>query len=413
MRNVNGLAYHLFLRDTIDAGMLAGPRFFTCGPYTNAPRIGDPSSAVREIAAQSRAGYDCVKIHGDLSLETLRALGQAARNAGMPVIGHVPRNLELLEVLGTGEMREISHAEEYLYTHFAHHPRDAWPEAIDEAARATKAAGLELTPTLVTYRSIVAQVRDLESELARLPLQWAGPFARRNFRPSGNRYRRKFKTEDATWLDENLELQKRLVLALHQAGVPLLTGTDANSPTNVPGVSLHEELALLVEIGLTPYEALRAGTTEGWQRVTGRTDVGQVVPGMQAELLLLNANPLADITNSRKVAGVVSRGEWLSTAGLREVVDRQSGQYEREQSFVDLLWDNTIEDAVAFYRDRKAENPAAFVFRAEAMLCQAARSMRDGAPEVAIQAVELALEEYPDHPLVRGLLDELQPEQED
>ncbi len=77
---------------------------------------------------------------------------------------------------------------------------------------------MDVTPTLVTYRSIAAQVRDLDAELARLPLQWVGPFARRNFRPGNNRYQRKFKTEDSVWLEENLALQKKLVLALHQAG---------------------------------------------------------------------------------------------------------------------------------------------------------------------------------------------------
>jgi len=410
VRNLNGMPYHLFLRQAIDSGMLLGPRFLTCGPYTNAPRIDNPSSATDEVEAQKRAGYDCVKIHGDLSVETLRALGQAAQRTGLPLIGHVPRNLELLEVLGTGAMREISHAEEYLYTHFAQRPADSWEAAITEATQATITAGAVVTPTLVTYRSIAAQVLDLESELARLPLKQAGPFARRDFRPSANRYRRKFKTEDATWLAEYLELQKKLVLALHESGVPLLIGTDANSPANVPGFSLHEELALLVEIGLAPYDALRAATTHGWQSASGENDVGIVAEGMQAELLLLNANPLVDIRNSTRIVGVVARGQWLPASRLAVIVDTQSGKYDLEQPFVDLLWDNTIEDAMEFHRKRREEDPTAFVFRPEAMVCQAARSIRDGAPEVAVQALEAALNEYPEHPLVQGLLDEIRPE---
>jgi len=77
-----------------------------------------------------------------------------------------------------------------------------------------------------------------------------------------------------------------------------------------------------------------------------------------------------------------------------------------EQPFIDLLWDNMIEDGVAFHRKRKEEDPDAFVFRAEALACQAVRSFRDGAPEVAVQAVELALEEYPGHALAERLLRE-------
>jgi hypothetical protein len=407
VRNLEGLPYHVFLRDQVDAGTLRGPRFFTCGPYSNLPRIADPASATREVVAQAQAGYDCVKIHGELTVETLVALGQAAQSAGLPLIGHVPRNLELRNVLETGAMQEISHAEEYLYTHFAHRPRETWPEAIDEAVRATKAAGVDVTPTLVTYRSIAAQVRDLDAELTRLPLQLAGPFARRKFRPGNNRYQRKFEIEDAVWLEENLLLQRQLVLALHEAGVPLLTGTDANSPANVPGYSLHEELALLVEIGLRPWDALQAATSHGWQRVSRRDDVGQVAAGMQAELLLLDADPLADIRNSTKIAGIVSRGEWLPAPMLWEIVDGQSSLYEREQPFIDLLWDNTIEDGIASYRRRKEEDPEAFVFRPEAMACQAVHSLQDGAPDVAVQAVELALEEYPGHVFLERLLREL------
>ena len=84
VRNLQGQPYHLFFRDEIEAGTLRGPRFFTCGPYTNAPRIADPASATEEVAAQAQAGYDCVKIHGELDPETLVALGEAVWEGQWP-----------------------------------------------------------------------------------------------------------------------------------------------------------------------------------------------------------------------------------------------------------------------------------------------------------------------------------------
>lgn len=95
----------------------------------------------------------------------------------------------------------------------------------------------------------------------------------------------------------------------------MLLGCDAPQIFNVPGFSTHNELKYLVDSGLTPYQALRTGTVN-IAKYLNLTDVGTIKPGAIADLLLMDGNPLVDITNSKKVAGVMIRGKWLSKAEI-------------------------------------------------------------------------------------------------
>jgi hypothetical protein len=106
-----------------------------------------------------------------------------------------------------------------------------------------------------------------------------------------------------------IEIRRRIILALHEAGAGLLLGSDAPQIFNVPGFSLHHELGFLVAAGLTPFEALQTGTTAAAEFLG--TNTGVVAIGKEADLVLLDANPLIDIENSRRVHGVMLRGDWI------------------------------------------------------------------------------------------------------
>src|SRR5206468_3420562 len=113
------------------------------------------------------------------------------------------------------------------------------------------------------------------------------------------------------------EFAMRVVGALHRAGVTLIAGTDAMGlPLVVPGVSLHRELQLLVESGLTPYEALRAATVAPASFLRKEQEFGTIAVGRRADVLLVNENPLEDISRLREPAGVMVRGQWLTRAQL-------------------------------------------------------------------------------------------------
>lgn len=171
-----------------------------------------------------------------------------------------------------------------------------------------------IVPTLVTTRNILALFDDLEGLLARPetryaqhPLQqgvWS--FIIQNlYQPIPDEHRQAIR--------EGFEqFQLPFTKALHDRGVKLLAGTDTGLPGLVEGFALHRELDELVGIGLTPYEALKTSTTHPYEYLGELAEAGTIQVGKRADLVLLEANPLADIANSRRIAGVMLRGHWLS-----------------------------------------------------------------------------------------------------
>src|SRR6185503_17567315 len=114
---------------------------------------------------------------------------------------------------------------------------------------------------------------------------------------------------------------RRIVAALHRAGVTMLAGTDAPMPGVYPGYALHEELALLVEAGLDPAEALRAATLAPARFLGIEADAGSITVGKRADLVLLDADPLADIRNTRRIDAVLLCGRVLRRADLENLLD--------------------------------------------------------------------------------------------
>ena len=116
--------------------------------------------------------------------------------------------------------------------------------------------------------------------------------------------------------------------ALQDKGGKLLTGTDTLLPTLVPGFALHEELEELVAVGLTPYEALRASTTNPFEFLGELEDAGTVEVGKRANLVLLEANPLENISNTQQIAGVMIQSRWLSKAEIQAGLDEVVAYYD-------------------------------------------------------------------------------------
>jgi tetratricopeptide (TPR) repeat protein len=135
-------------------------------------------------------------------------------------------------------------------------------------------------------------------------------------------------------MKQNLAFQKKLVRALHAAGVPMLAGTDAMGIGTVGGFSLLEELRNFVECGFTPFEALRAATADAAGFFHAAREFGAVRAGLRADLILLEANPLADVGNLSRRAGVMARGRWIAEAELQKQLAALPAAYEEEERFV-------------------------------------------------------------------------------
>jgi imidazolonepropionase-like amidohydrolase len=185
-------------------------------------------------------------------------------------------------------------------------------QGINRLAQRIREAGISVQTTLVAYDAIGGPDRRLLTEDPALTYLRADTRAiwqrmARSSGPPGYRY---------------TEFMQAVAGALHRAGVPLIAGTDAMGLGLVaPGSSLHRELDLLVESGLTPYEAIYAATVAPARFLHLEHEFGTVTPGARADLLLIDGNPLEDVTRLRQPAGVMARGRWHSRADLEQKLE--------------------------------------------------------------------------------------------
>jgi tetratricopeptide (TPR) repeat protein len=286
----------------------------------------------------------------------------------MRVVGHAPRNLPFTVVLAEGQ-DSIDHMEEIVYTYppFAEaleRPLDLQfgrigvedidavltdlPQlrarlaaAIVGLARSARAAGLAVTPTLVAFETIWLQTTERFPELLERPeMAYMSPLTRMDWGPGFNAYRRgwsdRLEAMEAI-LAETLDLQRGLVVGLHRAGVPLMTGTDAPLTFVYPGFSMHRELAHLVDCGLTPYDALRAATVVPASELGVLDRSGTIAVGKRADLVLVEGNPLDDVANASRIAGVVVRGRYLPRSALDGMLEELAASYAALDENVALL----------------------------------------------------------------------------
>jgi amidohydrolase family protein len=318
--NLRGRPEHLALRADVRAGRVFGPTIYTTGPFVNPPFVVTPDSVEQEVVAQKRAGYDFIKMHGELSREAYARLNAVGRREGIRIIGHAPRRLGI-DVVFAERQYALAHAEEFLYDTTGS-SRDAdlpkFEPRIPELARRTANAGVWLMPNLTAYRIIGLMAQDLTAILARPEMKYLPALARQVWGPATNPYTRRFGPEKAPGIFERHALLQKLTKASHDAGVRLLIGTDGFNTGVVPGFSAHDELEELVEAGLSPYHALRAATANASAFLGSSPCIGEVRIGCVADLLLLDANPLSNVANTRRLTGVMLRGRWLS----REELDR-------------------------------------------------------------------------------------------
>ena len=324
--NLRGAPQILELRRSVAAGSTLGPTVYTAGPYVNEPFLTTPDEVDSAVTAQKRAGYDFVKLHGDLSREAYARLNAAARREGIRVIGHAPRNLGV-EAMFEERQYAVVHAEEFLYDRSNRSREQDLPQVearIPELAQSMARTRTWLMPNFTAYRIIGLMANDLDAILARPEMRYLPPRIRQGWGPATNPYTARFTKANYPGMHRRYQLLQRMVGSFDSAGVRMLIGTDAMNTGVVPGSSTHDELEELVTAGLTPWEALRAATANAAEFLAVRGQRGVIAAGQKADLLLLDANPLENVANTRRIAGVMLRGGWLSRDDIARILDELS-----------------------------------------------------------------------------------------
>ena len=289
-------------RSEIARGLRVGPHMIRAGPFVDGPKEGVSNRLTVRTADQARQavhqlkaqGVDFIKVHNALPPEAFFALMEEARKEHIPVAVHLPKDVSSAEASDAGAA-SLEHI-----------------ETINESALWRKGA---------TAKTVEQAVDENLGPVGQALFQ---RFAKNGtwYVPTLVAYERGFVlwSNDAAALKPRLDVHEKqieLVRMMHNAGVPILAGSDFSDWGTVPGIDLHNELALLVESGFTPLEALQAATLNP-AKFLGKTETfGTIQVGHTADLVLLDANPLENISHTRKINAVVLGGKYYPLASIQ------------------------------------------------------------------------------------------------
>jgi imidazolonepropionase-like amidohydrolase len=333
IRGMLGSPYQLDLRAEIRAGEHLAPDFWVAAASINGNSAPTPEAAERMIREAAAAGYDLMKIHPGVSRETWDHMVAVADEVGLTFGGHVPAAVGIEHALATG-ISTVDHVDGYLEGAAGGLGDPAGIlENLDEGrmrelARRTAEAGAFVVPTMYLWENLYSKP-DADVVLAQPEMRYVSAAQRSAWR---NQNAGGPDLPEAV-VEGFLDARKRMLRYLAEAGAPLLMGTDSPQLFNVPGFALHRELAVVKEAGLSNYAILESGTRNVARYVDEvldqPADFGTVAPGMRADLVLLEDNPLDDLGNLTTRVGVMVRGRWVPReeieAGLAELAARHGG----------------------------------------------------------------------------------------
>jgi hypothetical protein len=317
VREMNGTPAHVALRERLARGEVAGPRLLVASPLL----VGTPlryrhrlirssSDAYKAAHEAKDAGYDFLKVYDGLTAEQYAALVEAGRTLGLPLDGHVPADAGLAGVLASGQA--IQHMDKVAFALLGHDPDTARVEAyLAEARRLFAGRRTWVTPTLASLRALDRAGTTEYAERLRRPEMTYVDTASLAWWRSLERGGRRAPAASPVY-----RFEQRLLGVLRESGARLLVGTDAANPLMIAGFSVHDELATLVaDGGLSPWDALRAATRDAAEFL-GDSTGGVVRVGARADLLLVDGDPLADLSTLRRPRGVMVGGRWHDRAAL-------------------------------------------------------------------------------------------------
>jgi imidazolonepropionase-like amidohydrolase len=329
IRGMLGEPRHLPLRDAVAKGQITGPTIFTSGVSFSANTAKSIDVAVRMVQEQKAAGYDLLKIHPGVPRDVFDAVAAEANRLGITFSGHVPADVGLERAL-SAKFRSIDHIDGYFeYAVRPDAPADVLknpgffgsnltpyldPARLAKAVAETRRAGVWIVPTqgLLEIFMSAATPEELSKrpgvEYMPAPLVAAWTKQRQGFMAQPG-----FSQENN---ERFLQERRKLLKALHDAGVDIALGSDAVQTFSVPGFSIFNEMAAMARAGLTPYDIYVTGSRNVARFFNRDMEVGTVTVGKIADLVLVEADPLASVANFERQTGTMLRGRWYPRADV-------------------------------------------------------------------------------------------------
>lgn len=335
IRDMFGNFSKLSMRSQIEKGEILGPHLYVASPIINGKTqtfddkivITNPEEAEKYVKEFKKLGYDFIKVYETLTRDVYDAIIETAKKENIPVVGHVPSDVGI-EIVLQSRQKSIEHLDEYTDSEKLYDmtiENDVWNcptivayKSLYRAWQKEKSAGVEyLNPNhLPSWEFSMAILKGLIEGY--------------NFNELNIEGISQEKIDDYIKIFQSkVEDMKIITKNLYDNGGKILLGTDAGTEIVLPGFSIHDELYNLVEAGLTPYEAIKAGTYNAAEFLNILDVAGTVEENKNADLILLSENPLEDITNMKKIEGVMIMGRWISKSEIDDMLNSRLRKYER------------------------------------------------------------------------------------
>jgi imidazolonepropionase-like amidohydrolase len=346
IRLMIGTPEHLRLRQEIVAGRTLGPQLWVASPqfagkaYDNGIAISTPAEARAAVRRVKADGYDFVKLTLFITRPVYDAVVDEARQAGIRVIGHVEQEVGVARAIEAGQ--QIEHLDNYFesaladtapmresVTQYGVFKPENWrsldyidDRKLDALAGLTVRNRIWSSPTLNVFNQAFAiGMTDAEirgrPDWHMMPAEWRDLYLKARTKYWAN-------AADERRRHRYVEVRNHLVKAIADSGGKILAGSDSPEWFHVYGWALHRELASYVGAGLTPFQALETATRNPAEFLGALEEWGTIEPGKRADLVLLAANPLEDITATERIEGVMLGGRWLANAELAAMIRRAS-----------------------------------------------------------------------------------------
>ncbi|MFY0683155.1 MAG: amidohydrolase family protein [Balneola sp.] len=327
VRGMLGWPNQLELKEKVASGEYIGPNLYLAGPSFNGNSIGSVQEALDRVNEQVEEGWDLLKIHPGLSTEQYDAMANRAKELGISFGGHIPSDVGIIHAIEMGQ-ETIDHMDGYV-AYLDDYSGEELDEKINELLTLTKDNNVWVVPTQALWETIIgaADYEAMQSydELKYIPKNLVSGYNSwtKNLLDNSN-----FDLKSA---QEHVTFRRRLLGEMNNSGVKILMGSDAPQLYSVPGFSIHREIKLMEDAGMSPYDILVTGTRNVGEYFTGKADFGVVAVDKRADLILVENNPLKNIANLKQLSGVMVSGKWMPKDYIDTRLTEIENLYKQEE----------------------------------------------------------------------------------
>ena len=334
IRGMLGHPSHLALREKAKTGEILSPRIYTSSPSLNGNTVTTTEEVVEKVTAYKEDGYDFLKIHPGIQLNVFDTLVKTAKDLGIPFAGHVPTDVGIRHALKS-KYASIDHADGFLeglvpesanvkphengffgynFTSMAN------TDKIDELVELAKENKVWIVPTQSLFERWFAPISSdelqMQPEMKYMPASTLADW--KKSKDGSTSAASGFTIEQWQRFDN---IRKQLIKKLQDEGHGMLLGSDAPQVYNVPGFSIHHEIDGMEKAGLTPLEIIRAGTLNPSRFFGMENTFGEIKEGLEADMILIDANPLENLDALQQLSGVMRMGKWISKEEIETKLD--------------------------------------------------------------------------------------------